>query len=226
MDNRQRTTMNTPSALPHQHVPRAPTSWDPTADPAVWTWERVPPLPPFILADGSRPALQQTAARVCYDDAALYARFDCDDRDIWGTYTQRDDPIFDEEVVEVFISHGPATPARYYEFEVSPNGVLLDARIHNPTSQRADIQVDRDWDCAGLRWHAGRDDAPGRWWAILVIPWASIGPPGKPAALWRANFYRIERPRDSTPEFSCWSPTMTDPADFHKPAYFGTLYLE
>jgi hypothetical protein len=152
-------------------------------------------------------------------------RFDCDDRDIWGTYTQRDEPIYDQEVVEVFIAVGQEDPVRYYEFEVSPNGVLFDAAIYNPTSQRRDLVADAAWDCPGLRWQAGRDDARQIWWAILVIPWQAIKPPGDLPALWRANFYRIERPRDAEPEFSAWSPTMTEPADFHKPAYFGTLVL-
>jgi hypothetical protein len=207
-------------------MPRAPASWDRQADLAAWNWGSVPALPPFTLADGSGLAQQQTVARICRDDDMLYVRFDCDDRDIWGTYTQHDDSIFDEEVVEVFIGGGAAAPIRYYEFEVSPNGVLLDARISNPTSRRADLEVDRSWACPGLRWSAGRDDTAGRWWAALAIPWRAIAPPDGPATTWRANFYRIERPRDSAPEFSCWSPTMTDPADFHKPAYFGTLYLE
>lgn len=211
--------------LPSRCVPRVPPIWDRGAEPPAWPWADLAPLPPFTLADGSGPALQQTAARLCYDAEALYARFDCHDREIWGTYTRRDEPIYDEEVVEVFISPGPETPTRYYELEVSPNGVLLDALIHNPTSQRADIQIDFAWDCPGLRWWASRDDAAGRWWALLAIPWVAITPPGAPPRLWRANFYRIERPRDADPEFSCWSPTYTTPADFHKPAFFGRLEI-
>jgi hypothetical protein len=189
----------------------------------MWPWAELTALPPFRLADGSGPALQQTTARLCHDGTAIYVRFDCDDHDIWGTYEQRDDPIYDEEVVEVFISPGPETPTRYYELEVSPNGVLFDVLIDNPTSQRADLQTDFTWDCPGLRWWASRDDRAGRWWALLAIPWAAIGPPGAPQRLWRANFYRIERPRGAAPECRCWSPTWTTPADFHKPAYFGTL---
>jgi hypothetical protein len=185
----------------------------------------VPALPPFVVADGSGPALQQTIARACWDAKALYIRLDCQDRDIWGAYTRRDDPIYDEEAVEVFIAPGSAAPVRYYEFEISPNGVLLDALVDNPTSRRADLHADITWDCPGLRWWAGRDDPVGRWWAALAIPWAAIGSPGTPAATWRANFYRIERPRDAAPEFSCWSPTYTEPADFHRPAYFGILEI-
>lgn len=211
------------SKFSHLLLPRAPASWDRSADLAIWNWDDLPPLPPFILADGSGPAQQQTSARICCDDTALYVRFDCADRDIWGTYTQRDDSIFDEEVVEVFISSGAETPQIYFEFEVSPNSVLLDARITNPGLRHTDLQVDRSWDCAGLRWQAAHDDQAGHWWAMLVIPWSSIGPTDLPATLWRANFYRIERPHDAEPEFSCWSPTMSNPADFHRPAYFGVL---
>ena len=210
---------------PRLRVPRAPRTWDLHAELSAWVWDDVPVLPPFVLADGTGLARQQTVARVCYDLQALYVRFDCDDRDIWGTYTQRDEPIYDEEVVEVFVGPGEADPIHYYEFEVSPNGVLFDAEIYNPSSERADIVIAPDWNCEGIRWQAGRNDAERHWWAIMVIPWLSVMPPGGLPALWRANFYRIERPRDAGPEFSCWSPTMTQPADFHKPAYFGTLVL-
>ena len=211
--------------LPLLSVQRAPAIWDRNADPASWIWDAVPPLPPFILADGSCPAVQQTVARVCYDDQALYVRFDCHDRDIWGTYATRDDPIYDEEAVELFISPGVPDPTRYYEFEVSPNGVLFDALIYNPTSLRADLVVDSSWD-APMHYRAGRNDQAQRWWAILIVPWAAIAPAGELPDTWRANFYRIERPRDAAPEYSCWSPTLTDPADFHKPARFGVLSLE
>jgi hypothetical protein len=213
------------ATIPHLVVPSAPADWEKQADPATWHWDRVPTLPPFTLADGSGPAEQQTRARVCCDSQALYVRFDCDDRHIWGTYTERDAPIYDEEVVEVFLAPGEADPVRYYEFEVSPNGVLFDARIYNPTSQRSELEVDKGWNCPDIRWQAARNDVANHWGVIVVIPWMSVAPSGDLPTVWRANFYRIERPRDAAPEFSCWSPTMTEPADFHKPACFGVLEL-
>lgn len=211
--------------LPTYHVSRLPQNWDTQAAPTAWPWADLPALPPFTLANGSGPAAQQTTARVGYDSQALYVRFDCDDHDIWGNYAQRDDPIYDEEVVELFIAPGSANPVHYFEFEVSPNGVLLDAKVYNPTSQRTELEVDTGWDCPNLRWQAGRNDAAGHWWAVLVVPWAAIAPPGELPQIWRANLYRIERPGNDEPEFSCWSPTMTNPADFHKPARFGALIL-
>jgi len=215
--------------LSHLKVPCAPKVWFDLPDELTrWPaemWAELPALLPFRLADGSGPALHQTVARVCCDPAALSVRFECQDHDIWATYAHRDDPIYNEEVVEVFIASGADDPTRYYEFEVSPAGVLFDARVYNPTSTRADLVVDETWNCPGIRWSGERNDPAERWWAALAIPWAAIAPDGNPPHLCRANFYRIERPRGGAPEFSCWSPTLTNPADFHKPARFGCLEL-
>ncbi len=127
--------------------------------------------------------------------------------------------------MELFIAPGEDDPPNYFEFEISPNGALFDARVHNPTSQRSDMVVDVTWNCAGIRWYAERRDDAGCWWAALAIPWQAVKPRGALPTVWRANLFRIDRPRSGRPEFSCWSPTETDPADFHKPAFFGLLVL-
>ena len=181
-------------------------------------WEAIP-SESLVLADGSGAPEQATTIRLCWDDEALHVRFDCEDRDAWGTFKERDDPLWQEEVVEVFLAPGEEDPVHYMEIEVSPLGVLFDARIHNPTGLRADMTADLAWDCPGIRWQVGRGLERQDWWAELSIPWE------KPSRIWRANFYRVERPRDGDPEFTCWSPTLTNPADFHKPARFGLLEL-
>lgn len=215
--------MNGPYAgLPRARVPRVSAAAD-----RFWTQggPGAIALAPFGLADGSAPALQQTAVRLAHDGRALFVRFDCADRDIWGTHTRRDDPLYAEEAVELFLAPGAADPTDYFEFEVSPHGVLFDARVRNPTSRRVDLAVDTAWDCPGVSWSAVADPANGAWWAELAIPWVALAP-DPPAAVWRANFHRIERPRDGAPEFSSWSPTLTAPPDFHRPARFGLLEVE
>ena len=211
--------------LPTFQVSPAPENWNESIAFTPDSWKEIPALSPFILADGSRPAEQQTITQVCYDQHALYVRFHCHDDDIWGTYTERDQPIYDEEVVEIFLASGDKDPIRYYEFEVSPDGVLFDVEVYNPTSERSDIELNIAWNCNGIRWQAQRFDDDNYWWAVLIIPWAGLENFTPLPSVIRANFYRIERPRNREPEFSCWSPTMTQPADFHKPAYFGTLNL-
>lgn len=200
--------------LPRWQVPRFAGSWD-----------ALPALPPLVLAADGSPAERPTLVRVGWDDAALHIRFDCTDDHAWGTYRRRDAPLYEEEVVEVFLAPGEDDPVDYFELEVSPLGALFDARIHNPTSRRADLIADVSWDCPGVVWDTGRSGARQDWWAILSIPWQGIAPSGDIPEVWRANFYRIERPADGPAEFSCWSSTLTEPADFHKPARFGRLEL-
>jgi hypothetical protein len=215
--------------LPQLVVPPRPVGWSSVVKPETWAWTEIAALPPLLRADDGQPAQQQTQVRVCFDETALYLRFDCDDRDIWGTFSHRDEAIYDEEVVELFIGPGEADPIEYAEFEVSPNGVLFDGWVKNPTSQRTELVIDTGWDCPGLYWSAGRDDEAHHWWAVLVVPWAELTPASTLTAglphIWRANFYRIERPRDGEVEYSCWSPPLVEPVDFHKPAAFGTLIL-
>ncbi len=205
-------------------LPMTPQSW--TEQPmSEWHWDDIPPLSPFRIYNDSQLASYTTTTRVCCNQQALYIRYDCLDYDIWGTYTQRDEPIYDEEVVEIFIGHGEEDVIDYYEFQVSPDGVLFDATIHNPTSRRPNLKLNTAWNCEGIQWLAERNDADNHWMASLVIPWVAISPANQLPTVWRANFYRIERPRDAEPEYSCWSPTMIEPPDFHQPAYFGTLRL-
>ncbi|GAB4126462.1 MAG: hypothetical protein Fur005_41090 [Roseiflexaceae bacterium] len=209
--------------LPHAIVgPRPPGS---LLDIFQWDWQQVPALAPFRLSEYGQLAQQQTTLRICGDSTYLYTRFDCQDTDIWGIWTRRDDPIYNEEAIELFIAPGSAIPTSYYEFEVSPTAVIFDAIIENPTSLRRDMTADTAWDCPGLRVAVDRDDFAQHWTAIICIPWAAISPERPIPRFWRANFYRIERPRHGQAEFSAWSPTLVSPADFHKPARFGLLEL-
>lgn len=199
-----------------------------------WRWEDVEPLPLLVRAEDGTPAEQPTVVRAAWDETALHVRFDCADRHAWGTFERRDDPLWQEEAVEVFLAPGSDDPVDYLEFEVSPRGVLFDARIHNPTSLRADLRGDVAWDCPGIQWAAGSSlsilEKSGErqdWWAALSIPWKGIlpEPSSERPPTWRANFYRIDRPEEGPAEFSAWSPTLARPADFHKPARFGVLAL-
>ena len=87
-----------------------------------------------------------------------------------------------------------------------------------------DMRIHTAWDCEGIRWAAGL--VTGGWWASLALPWASMLDRVPLPTVWRANFYRIDRPRGAPPEYSAWSPTLADPPEFHLPARFGVLELE
>jgi hypothetical protein len=187
------------------------------------SWSRVPAVALRRAQDGADP-LQATRVRVAHDADALLLRFDCDDRDIWATYLRRDAPLWEEEVVELFLSPGTDDPSTYFEIEVNPLGAIFDARVMNPEGRRDSMRVDATWNAAGLVAVVSRP-LPGLWSVSIEIPWTDVCD-GFPPPVWRANFLRIERPRDGNHEFSCWSPTLTDPPDFHKPRCFGRLVLD
>lgn len=191
--------------------------------PRMTSWARVPSIPLNRAQDGGPPE-QATIVRVARDDRALFLRFECDDRDIWATHTRRDAPLWEEEVVEVFLAPGAGEPKEYVEIEVNPLGTVFDARIVSPDGHRGSMQVDAGWDAPGLVAVVDRA-SPGTWRAELTIPWAGICP-GAPPPVWRGNFFRIERPRRGAHEFSSWSPTFADPPDFHRPAHFGRIVLD
>lgn len=195
-----------------------------------WATDRLTPeirspglLTGFRLADGSAAAQWETAVQIDWDDRELRLRFDCEDDDAWGTHQERDAPLWQEEVVELFIAPGSDDPHEYFEIEMSPSGVLFDARVSNPTGRRADLRVDTSWDCPGICWRTGPGTSRQNWWAELALPWQSLVSSGTPPEIFRLNLFRVERPRGGRTEFSAWSAPWTHPADFHQPRCFGRL---
>jgi cellulose/xylan binding protein with CBM9 domain len=192
-------------------------SWD---VPRLGPTDRLVSIGPLRLrrsGDGSAASLP-TVARVALRGGDLLVRFDGRDRGVVATLTRRDDPLWKEDVFEVFLSPG-TSPCVYYEFEVNPLGALFDARIESPEGRRETMLVDVGWSCPGLSARVKR--RPDRWSALLRIPLAPLS--ATPVAFWRANFYRIDR--GPPEEYSAWSPTGADPPDFHLPNRFGLLRL-
>ncbi len=181
--------------------------------------DRLVGLPAFHLRDardGSAPQLA-TAVRLGARGGSLLVRFDGRDHGIVATLTRRDDPLWKEDVFEVFLS--PEDPPRvYFEFEVNPLGTLFDARVESPDGRRDTMRVDVGWDCPGFSARVRRRE--GLWSALMTIPLAPMAPT---APTWRANFYRIDR--GAPDEYTAWSPTGSDPPDFHRPDRFGFLDL-
>ena len=198
-----------PDPLPELSVPRLAAT------------DRLVALSPLSLRDaraGAAPRLR-TAVRVGLRGGDLCVRFDGRDDGVVASLTDRDGPLWQEDVFEVFLS--PEDPPRlYYEFEVNPLGTLFDARVSSPDLARATMRVETAWDCAGFAARVTR--GPGRWSASLRIPLGPLcGRNRRPR--WRANFYRIDR--GTLDEYSSWSSTLADPPDFHVPERFGVLKI-
>jgi hypothetical protein len=145
------------------------------------------------IYDPARPPNHPTAAAIVWDDSNLYVAFDCTDQEPWGRFTQRDDRLWEEEVVEVFLDPD-GDGLNYAELEVSPHNVVVDLLLPRP---RSDLVQALRWNIEGLETAVGRH-ASG-WIAEIAIPWNSLaaaGVDGPPQAgdRWRTGLYRIKRP--------------------------------
>lgn len=177
---------------------------------------------PLVLAgDGSAPRLDSHVSAY-HDGERLFVVFSVRDDHLVATYLEHDAPLWEEDVVEIFLA--PASLERYFEIEVNPLGTTFDALVDSPDLDRATMSVDRAWSCDGLRAAIRRTTVGGivRVDTVVMIPAASIGASCASGSRWRANFYRIDR-SPSGDEYSAWCPTRRNPPDFHVPRAFGTL---
>lgn len=192
-----------------------------------FTWAALPRVGRFQTIRGVKATLQHaTNAAVAWDDQNMYVAFVCRDQDPWGTMKTRDDRLWEEEVVEVFLDPD-GDGKNYPELEVSPNNIVVDLLIPAP---RSGAKGAAKWDIAGLQTGVARHT--GGWTVEIAMPWKSLAASGasaapKPGDRWRVGLYRIKRPggpgkERGNEEFLAWSPTRGD-RGFHDPERFGVV---
>jgi hypothetical protein len=191
---------------------------EPSADPTAGCWSFVRPMQLRENTRGVEPD-QSTAFRIGWDAHDLRVLFECQDTHIVATRTNRDEPLYEEEVVEVFLDP-VGDGAGYFEFELNPLNAVLDLTLRRTgAGWRKDVR----WNCEGLRTAIKRTGAG--WNAELAIPLRNISvDPVRPGVTWRANFFRIDRPDSKPRELSAWSPTLH--GTFHDPQAFGAIRFE
>lgn len=181
------------------------------------------------------PTPYETGFRAVWNEAGLFLRFDATDADPWHTMTRRDEHLWEEEVVEIFLDLD-RSGRDYAEIEISPGNVVCDVRMASPWP---DKKMDLAWNMAGIETRAlvrkdGASKTPG-WTATAFLPWSgfrtlpsakAIALPPKAGDRWRFNLFRVERPGGkAAPEKdaveAAWS--ETGEPSFHVPKAFRDL---
>jgi len=209
---------------PEYAAPRASTP--PVVDGALddAAWKRAPPTDPLRRSNTGAAASHRTQARMAWDDANLYVAFDVEDDDILTPYGKDDDPLYESEVVEIFVDAND-DGGSYDEIELSPADRLFDASF---TGRRQGMNL--AWR-SGTRHAVRLDGTIGRssdwdrgWTAELAIPIASLSAvprvPPQVGDRWRVNLYRLDQGRGGV-EGQAFSPVMV--GDFHHLPRFGWL---
>ena len=98
-----------------------PIQIDGKLDEAVWS--AAPFSPRFVDILTGKPAIHETRAAVVWDDQNLYVAFRIEEPLVHAKYTNRNDPIYYDNDVEVFIAGRGA----YYEFEINAFNTTYEA---------------------------------------------------------------------------------------------------
>lgn len=176
----------------------------------------------------------RTTFRAVWTPAAVCVRWDVEDRAPWATRTQRDDCLWETEVVEVFLDP-TCSGEDYAELEITPANVVCDLHIERLTPER---HVHLHWDFPALQTRVLRSADSDDWTAIAVMPFAdfaTLSPrvaaclPVRDGATWHFNAFRIKRPGGpSAPEagaiYAAWS--VPEGPTFHAPLAFRPMVFE
>lgn len=215
--------------LPEYKVPKtakAPTI-DGMLDDAIW---KTAPAVELVGSFDGRPATRKTVARLAYDDTFLYVAFDAQDPDVWGSLKNKDDAIYNEDAVEVFLD-ADGDGKTYNELQVSPHNVQFDAAFE---ARRSDLEAAKKWE-SGMKSAVKirgtlDDDKEDQGWsvemAIKLDSLKSTPPlPPKKGDVWRFNLYRLEHHEHYKQiEGTAFSPLYV--GDFHHLPRFAKLVFD
>jgi hypothetical protein len=186
-------------------------------------WNKAPLLGAFVNNSDGSPSSLKTEAKVLYDDSFIYFASRFADENVWATMRKRDEHLWTEEVMEVFLQADPRQTS-YIELEVNPLGTLIDIfllDIRKPLHYES-------WNSEKIRWAVNvegtLDGKPGdqEWTCEIALPLEDVVPapniPPKPGDRWHLNMYRVERL--PVPAQLAWSYTGKD---FHRTERFGEI---
>ena len=181
--------------------------------------------------DSQTGAKQKTVARLLWDDDNLYVSYECEDADVTANFTQRDDPTYRDDAVEIFINPKPAQQTTaYIGLEMNARGVLYDylavAVAPNSRLLFKRFNLDGVKVAALVRGTLNQRGDKDRGWSLEVsVPWANFEEFSKtpaPGAIWSFNLNRWDGVAPDR-RMSIWSDSMRERPDPHVPERFGEM---
>ncbi len=193
-------------------------------------WTTVDPV--WFVPNDSVELGASSCFKALWDNSYLYFYIWMDDQDIVGHMNKRDDHLWHEEVIEIFID-ADQNPKTYYEFEWNPLNTLLDLYVINPECNRKLIRQWWAWDCEGIRSEVqlygtlnNNCDIDKGWALEVAIPFYEIQTapniPPQSGDQWKFDLTRREgTEKDGTLQKSSWLPPSC-----HFPLSYGTMIFK
>jgi len=152
--------------------------------------------------------------KATYNNEGLLFNFYCEDDDIFSTMTKFNDNLFNEDVVEIFISPD-RNLKKYIEIEISPLENILQLNITNDL--KGNFKTDFILKDEIKRKVIKNADS---WTAEFFVPFSLLGIVGKKGDNWLFNAYRIDR---NGSKFNFYALNPTFKPEFHHPENFIDL---
>lgn len=205
-------------------------------------WQHVPWTDPFVDIEGDARPLPRfrTRVKMLWDDQYFYVGAELEEPHVWGTLTQHDAVIFQDNDFEVFIDPN-GDNHEYYEFEINALNTGWDLLLPRPYKDGG--MAVNNWEIPGLKTAVHVDgtvndprDADRGWSVEIAFPWKVLGElayqpaPPHDGDQWRVNFSRVEwqhlvvngkyrKVRGSKEDNWVWSPQGV--VDMHRPETWG-----
>lgn len=187
------------------------------------SWKNAPMSANFADTEGGRPVGANTQARLLWDDEYLYAFVQVEDTDVYSQFHNRDDTLWKEDVVELFID-ADRNRRGYVELQVNPNNAHFDAWFPKNRGQKHYFDWNSNMKSAVVVHGTNdkRDDVDRGWDVEIAIPLADVKGqdsamnvqlPPKLGDIWRLNIVRGEKPKSKGLAASSWNPITI--GDFH-----------
>ena len=147
----------------------------------------------------------------------LYIMFEGQDDEIHSIYRWLDEPLYMEDVFELFISDENKLD-RYIELEVSPYDVHFDGMISYDAKNNR--RLDMSYDIVDWQTKTHFDQAKNKIVSIWSLPYSAFTNPPGPGVSWRINVFRIDHSVRGR-SLQAWQQTCEP--NFHVPEKFGFL---
>jgi hypothetical protein len=197
-------------------------------------WQAADVTERFIHHQDGAATILSTRAKFLWDDHYLYVGFISEDPDVWGTLVNRDDHLWNGEVVEI-LCDPDGDGLNYFEVQVNPLETILDLTLTKAYSEGG--QADLNWNLDSIKakvWVDGTlnnlDSVDIQWQCEVALPFdelAFMGPtlnfPPHDGEAWRILVTRYDygRTGDEYIEVSAWN--QTNSSSFHVPERFGRI---
>jgi hypothetical protein len=171
-------------------------------------------------------AKQKTHARLLWDDQYLYVAYECEDTDLTAQVQGRDEFVYRDDTVELFLNVKPSQTRAYYCIETNARGTVMDYVCIDAQSYMR--RFDMDGLKLGIRLDGTmnmRGDQDRGWNLELAVPWknfADMTKPPSPGTIFTAELNRWDGVEPNRC-LSVWVDPKLNWPHPHAPQEFGNL---